>query len=175
MTKKPTKGDLQKEVLTLLEHVRCCQEGIARINQADGDNGHFQNMAEQLDAIVETTETATDGILVNLETIGNVTDSLRSAGKESEADKIDAAITSAMEACTFQDITGQRVGKIRRSIQFAEERVSAMADAIGRDEIVKIANSMDDTKLGKELEDALLKGPVLEGDGVSQDEMILPL
>jgi chemotaxis protein CheZ len=109
--------------------------------------------------------------LVNLETIGNVTDSLRSAGKESEADKIDAAITSAMEACTFQDITGQRVGKIRRSIQFAEERVSAMADAIGRDEIVKIANSMDDTKLGKELEDALLKGPALEGDGVSQDEI----
>ena len=171
MSKPDISEDLQKEILTLFQYFRRFREEIARINQTDDDGGHFQNMAEQLDEIISTTEKATDTILENLESIGDVATALRNDGKAEEADKIDAAITNSMEACTFQDITGQRVTKIVRSMQFVEERVGAMVDVIGRDEIVDLAKTMGDDELGKELEDALLQGPALEGDGISQDEI----
>jgi chemotaxis protein CheZ len=163
--------ELNREILTLFQYFRRFREEIARINQGEGDKGHFRNMADQLDAIVGSTERATETILENLEVIGSTADALRQQGSTETATNIDAAITAAMEACSFQDLTGQRVSKIVRSMQFVEERVNAMIELIGRDEIVEIAKSMGEEELGKELEDALLQGPALDGDGISQDEI----
>jgi chemotaxis protein CheZ len=73
-----------------------------------------------------------------------------------------------MEACTFQDITGQRVTKIIRSMQFVEERVLAMVDLMGRDSVEKKAAVLSDETPEK---DPLLNGPQLPGNAISQDDI----
>ena len=70
-----------------------------------------------------------------------------------------------------EDITGQRVGKIVKSIQFVEERIDAMVALWGRDDIETIL-----TEVGAEMEmpegdEALLNGPQLPGESISQDEI----
>jgi len=76
--------------------------------------------------------------------------------------------THAMEACTFQDITGQRVTKIIRSMQFVEERVLAMVDLMGRDSVAKEAAELP---VETQEKDPLLNGPQLPGNAISQDDI----
>jgi hypothetical protein len=47
----------------------------------EGDDDAFSSMSQQLDAIVDTTETATNGILKNLDA---VMDKLRESGTSSD-------------------------------------------------------------------------------------------
>ena len=54
-------------------------------------------------------------------------DQIRESGDASAlCDQINEKTMAAIECCTFQDITGQRVGKIVKSLQFVEERIDAM-------------------------------------------------
>jgi len=77
----------------------------------------------------------------------------------------------AMESCTFQDITGQRVTKIVRSMQFVEERVSSMIDLMGKDVVDEMGLQIREDQGEPEGEEALLNGPQLEGQAISQDEI----
>ena len=62
---------LQSEIFNLFQYIERFREEIARINAAEkeGDDDAFSKMSQQLDAIVDATETATNGILENLEGI----------------------------------------------------------------------------------------------------------
>ena len=62
---------LQSEIFNLFQYIERFREEIARINAAEkeGDDDAFSTMSQQLDAIVDATETATNGILENLEGI----------------------------------------------------------------------------------------------------------
>ena len=42
------------------------------------------------------------------------------------------------EACSFQDITGQRITKVVKSVTYVEDRVNALIEFWGKDEIDKI-------------------------------------
>ena len=51
---------LQSEIFNLFQYIERFREEIARINAAEkaGDSDAFSTMSEQLDAIVEATETS---------------------------------------------------------------------------------------------------------------------
>ena len=71
---------------------------------------------------------------------------------------------SILEACSFQDITGQRVSKVVKSVTYVEERINALIDVWGKDEV-------DNVKVeGKEKteDEKLLAGPQMEGKGLDQ-------
>ncbi len=68
----------------------------------------------------------------------------------------------------FQDITGQRVGRVAKSITFVEERVEALKYLLGEEEIAEVeVNSDGESSGGQEL----LQGPQLNGEGLSQDDI----
>lgn len=167
--------ELQSEIVTLFQYIQRFREEIARINAGGVDGDHFESMSDQLDAIVDATEVATNGILENLEGIEGLVDSLRQEvgnGKAGElCDKITDRAMQAMESCTFQDITGQRVTKIVRSMQFVEERVSSMVNLMGKDVVEELGGQILEEQGEPEGEDALLNGPQLEGQAISQDEI----
>jgi chemotaxis protein CheZ len=76
-----------------------------------------------------------------------------------------------MEACTFQDITGQRVTKIVRSMQFVEERVNSMVSLWGSEAIEETAATYGNTD-GRDGDEKLLNGPALPSEtSISQDEI----
>ncbi len=165
---------LRSEIINLVHYVQRLRQELAGAVSPNSDNRTaFETMSAQLDAIVSSTADATDTILKATETIGGSLNELRAHPEAAEvdrlADAIEAEITAVMEACSFQDLTGQRVTRIVRSMKFVEERVDAMAELWGRDEIDALSQELpaeDQTE-----EEALLNGPQLPGDAVSQDDI----
>ncbi len=170
---------LEAEIVNLLNYIRRFRDEIAHAQLAstEGDNTRFQSMSEQLDAIVQGTEQATHSILERIESVDGLADEIREADdretRDALCDRIHEETTQAMEACTFQDIAGQRVTKIVRSMEFVEERIDSIVDLWGADAIKEMAS-----QYATKPEDAVdeekgpLEGPALPGDAaISQDEI----
>lgn len=177
MTYKRRKADhqLKSEILSLVQYIRRFREEVAQMVAADGDQTRFESMSDQLDAIVGATEEATNTILERMEAVDEVVEELRkaddAAARDALCDKISNSTMAAIEACTFQDITGQRVTKIVRSMKFVEERVNTMIEIWGHDEINKMADEYAEANQ-KEGDEALLNGPALEEEAsISQDDI----
>ena len=61
---------------------------------------------------------------------------LRERGTDIElCDKIDQRATDIYTACSFQDITGQRTDKVVQALRFIEQRINAMIEIWGVDDI----------------------------------------
>ncbi len=164
---------LRLEILNLFQYVQRLRQEIAGISKRDDDQTAFEGMSEQLDAIVSATEKATNTILQSAEAMGEAAEELRGANdadaRDKLCDKIADETMEIMQACAFQDITGQRVTKIVSSLRFVEERVGVMADIWGRSEIEELAATMP--KEEKTGDEALLHGPQLPDEAISQDEI----
>ncbi len=78
--------------------------------------------------------------------------------------------TQVMEACSFQDLTGQRVSRIIRSMKFVEQRVEARVEIFGRTAIEKLASRLPVEEV--DIKDGMvLHGPDLPGEAISQEEI----
>jgi len=165
---------LRREIGNLSQYITRFRLEIARINSGD-PNTRFQNMSEQLDAILEHTDSATHSILQSLEGITDLAGQLQDASKDPETndicDKLIERTTNAMEACTFQDLTGQRVSKIVRSMKFVEERVNAMVELMGREGILAAAEELEDDQALTDEKKHYLQGPQNPGESISQDDI----
>ncbi len=121
---------------------------------------HLKSAHDELSAVVEATSTATFQIIGEME-------KLEKLAKELPADKgpqVVDCVTRVYEACSFQDITGQRITKVVKTLKAVEERVDALIHTLGGTR----PSEMKDTRIGEE---ALLNGPSLPGQGISQDEI----
>ncbi len=164
---------LQAEVLNLIQYIHRLRQEIAGIAQQKNDQTAFDGMADRLDAIVESTAQATDTILQAMEEVNGFVEQLRGHPEPSEiysiCDDIEAKSMKTLEACSFQDLTGQRINKIVGSLKFVEERVNAMAELCGRQGIQDLA---EDWELPEQTDGGVkLEGPQRAGEGISQNEI----
>jgi chemotaxis protein CheZ len=162
---------LKGELTGLFEYIRRVKREIAAIhNPAEAEHG-FESMGEQLDAIVSATEKATHRIMEAMEESQQAVDSLRSrhkkAADKADLDKIEHASNEVFEACSFQDITGQRVNKITKSLTYVEQRVLSIIDIWGKADIENVERAASE----KSEDEKLLNGPQLEGKGLNQSEI----
>ena len=89
--------------------------------------------------------------------------------------KLMTATTDIYEACTFQDITGQRITKVVTALKHIEDTVDGLLNAFG-DEIAKYREAnpkqVDVPEVASIPSDEdLLEGPQLEGKGNNQAEI----
>ena len=126
---------------------------------------HIPTATDELDAVVETTEKATGSIMDSCEAImGEI------QGSDPElVQKIEAHIVSIYEACTFQDITGQRIKKVVTALKTIDQKVSHMLQTLGE----RFAHLRDEDHGDATKEKpSLLNGPALPNQGgVSQDDI----
>ncbi len=107
---------------------------IAAIKPDVEDSGKFGEVTAELDSIVQATETATSDILAAAEQVQEIAWTLREQGIEPEVcDLINAKATDIYTACAFQDLTGQRTGKVIQVLRYLEGRINAMIDIWGLD------------------------------------------
>jgi chemotaxis protein CheZ len=107
---------------------------IAAIKPDVEDSGKFGEVTAELDSIVQATETATSDILAAAEQVQETAWILREQGIEPEVcDLINAKATDIYTACAFQDLTGQRTGKVIQVLRYLEGRINAMIDIWGLD------------------------------------------
>ena len=146
---------------------------IATIHHPVDEEHQITKMSDQLDAIVAATEDATDTIMEMSESSQDMVQKIRDGAEGDELgkalDKIDENCMNVFEACSFQDITGQRVAKVLKSIRFVEERISKLVEVWGVQEIEK--ELVDGVE--KSEDEKLLNGPQLETskERFSQDDI----
>ena len=106
---------------------------------------------------------ATNEILDCVETVEKVAAAL--APEQAEA--LRQATTRIYEACSFQDITGQRVTKVVATLKSIDARVHAIIATFGDAGGQPQRRSANDTA-APEGDTRLLNGPQLPGNGVDQ-------
>jgi len=163
---------LKSELDGLLRYLHRVRTEVASIDRPADEEHDIGSMGEQLDAIVEATESATNTIMEAVERNDDIVEKIR--GKVSDPDvsalldQINNNSGDVFQACSFQDITGQRVSKVAKSIIYVEERVDSLINVMGRDVIESTEVLQESTKTEDE---KLLDGPQLEGKGLSQDDI----
>lgn len=110
------------EVEALAQFIRTAKSEIAALRPEQLQTEHIQTATNELDAVVSATEEATNAIMEAAETIEEVAERL----DDETADALSAASTKIYEACSFQDITGQRIAKVVAALQEIEIRVDAI-------------------------------------------------
>ena len=142
---------------------------IASIKSDAHDHGKFGEASEELDSVVQATETATSDILACAERIQEMAWTLREQGVEGEVcDLLDANATEVYTACSFQDITGQRTRKVIGVLRYLEERINAMIGIWGLDGALA-AEAAEKRALDEDK--TLLNGPARPGTGLDQADV----
>jgi chemotaxis protein CheZ len=112
------------EVLTVLN-------GISAFS---GD-GSPHNVGVELETVLKASEEAANTILDSVDTINALTNAdIDWSDPMARADllgKISAQTSAIAMACSFQDITGQRIGRTIENIRQAEEELTDIAKKIG--------------------------------------------
>ncbi len=156
--------DLDKHVKSLYQD--CCdlanyianaRREIAAMRPSDLKDNKIPRAGLELDAIVKATEAATDTIMGAAEQIMQ---------EASESAAINDACMQIFEACSFQDITGQRITKVVKTLEYIETGLDNLQQAWGPD------LGFDEPEADDLDSDAiLLNGPQLDGEGVSQNDV----
>jgi chemotaxis protein CheZ len=130
---------------------------------------------QELDAVVDSTERATQQILEAAETIEEAANTLSASVKREQdqalAQDIRDHVVRIFEACNFQDIASQRIAKVLSTLKFIEDRIARMMEIWGGTDALKDYTAAALANRGSINE--LINGPKLEGDAghASQDEV----
>ncbi len=116
---------LLAEVHALAACITCARHDLLALGADDIVARHVPAATDELDAIVSHTAAATDTILDVCEQLEQDV-----AATPSHA-VVSAAARQIYEACSFQDITGQRVAKVVQTLLIVEARVQAILRVFG--------------------------------------------
>ncbi len=164
---------LHADIEALAEYINTAKAEITEI-RADKINAvYLPEASDQLSAIVGATEQATNEIFEAVESI----EELASTLAPEQAERITEAVTRVYEACSFQDITGQRISKVVAALQNVESRVDALLQAFGEEGGAAAnrtgtpAEESAATKPGARPDEDLMHGPQLPGEANSQEDI----
>ena len=164
---------LHEDIEALARFIASAKADIASLRAEEINSKFIPSASNELTAIVGATEHATNEIFEAVEAI-----EAASAGMEPEtAAPFAGAITRIYEACSFQDITGQRITKIVKVLQDVEDRVSGLLEAFGEKvperefEASIPAEPAPDAATQATSDEELMSGPQLPANAMSQDDI----
>ena len=121
--------ELQQEIEKIAEYINQAKHEIAAISltaEKTGSNKNIAAAAMELNEVVRHTEEATNLIMDNAEAIMGIASGMGDGGI-----KLNEHSLSILEACSFQDITGQRIGKVLKTLEQIELRVGNLVNLFG--------------------------------------------
>ncbi|MGE0415850.1 MAG: protein phosphatase CheZ [Acetobacteraceae bacterium] len=158
-----TEATLLAEVEELGRTIAAAKAEIAALRVGDIKEHDIPFATDELDAIVKHTAAATHAILESCETLDNVADAV--TGEPST--QLQDAVTRIYEACSFQDITGQRITKVVTTLKTIEEKIANIMQTFGH-----AARAQDrPERTGPATESDLLNGPQLPALAMDQSDI----
>ena len=152
---------LLHEIGSLGQAVATTRQEIAALGVDDITVSYIPCATDELDAIVAHTASATESILEvcePLDTLGAAMDGVAAA-------KLQDATMKIYEACSFQDITGQRITKVVHTLQNIESTIARIVQTFGGTSTPKTV-SADNIQ-----EVVLLNGPQLPAAAMDQSDI----
>ncbi len=169
---------LRIEIAQMVRSIGRAKSELASIKHPMAEDDRIKAATNQLDEIVLATETATHDILQAAENLGKFVDHVAArypSDHETLSMAEDAAkeVITIMEACSFQDITGQRIQKVVKTMRFIQDRIVSMIGIWGVEAFADLPvpeDTVGDDGAG-EGEEALLNGPQVGNEGLSQEDI----
>src|SRR5262249_27260274 len=115
-----------RELREIAGYIDSMRTEIGALQVNDLKNSRIPSAGEELGAIVQATEQATNTIMECAEAVMGADASDPTAYKTLIHEKM----MIIFEACSFQDITGQRIAKVVETLQHIEQRVARFADVM---------------------------------------------
>lgn len=159
--------EIYAQIADLAQIIDDLKKQISSYDPQHVKNSHIPDATDELDAVVHATANATNTIMGLCEEIEDIAGSLH----PEKQDEIISKVTQIYEACTFQDITGQRIKNVVSTLRTIEKKVDNIMTTLG-DKVGPIAGngrlvkavSVDDEK-------SLLNGPQMADKAISQDDI----
>ncbi len=144
-------------------------EQVERLRQHIGAS--LPKDAEAIDAL-EHIQEALSGLDDAAERIMAAADEIKAAvpSTADHAETVNKAYFSIIEACSFHDLTCQRLTKIRKTLESMNDGLGKIRPFVSSDAELPPAQETADIEPIDE-DAALLNGPSHEGEGVSQDDI----
>lgn len=142
------------EILKIFASIQSETAGILEQTQVPDATAHLND-------VLQSTEEATTTIIESAGHIQGISDVFAPA---ESASRIRDYVTTIYEACTFQDISGQRIKKVLKSLSALEDGLKKLA------EITQAGDASSHTT--KPAQSAsLLNGPQLTSEAPTQDDI----
>ena len=159
---------LHGELTNLNSIIEEARREISTSTPGDIQNKYIPTAADELDAVVKATEQATGDIMDAVEII----ETLAENQLEGEvAEKLAGAVTKIYEACSFQDITGQRINKVTSALQQIESKVIKLLDIVGKKVPGMTDGELNRVSINNPDEHALAQGPQMPGRSITQHDI----
>lgn len=159
-------ASVQREFREIASYIEVMKSDIAGLQANDLKQTHLPTAGKELDAVVEATEEATNTIMECAEAImcADATD------HDEYKALVDDQIMKIFEACSFQDITGQRITKVVETLTMIDERVTRFAQKFKVQDAEGHVTEEEAARAQRK-KDLILDGPQQKGEGVSQDDV----
>jgi chemotaxis protein CheZ len=157
-----------EQLSSLSQSIKTTRNEIAAI-RADAISGqHIPDATDQLDEVVGATEDATNKIMDCCDAMTAIAGELPAEANAKVMDQI----TKIYEACNFQDLTGQRITKVVRTLKHIESQILTLISALeqmgfkfeGGEEKLQLSKATDTEK-------HLLNGPQAATEAIKQDDI----
>lgn len=129
-------GDIQMHAPTYAAELASISDALARHKRdlgnliGYGEERHMTRATDELGAAIDGMETATQSILKSVEVIDDsakaLTASIKEKYKRGLAQDIQDNVLRIYESCNFQDIAGQRIAKVMKTLTAIEEQVAGI-------------------------------------------------
>lgn len=158
----PQRNILSEQLISLKEIIEEARAQLVAARPGDIRGVHIPNATDELDAVVGATEEATGVIMDSCEHI----QSQLSALPQAISQEIDNQIIKIFEACSFQDITGQRITKVIKALQEIDIKISAL---LGETTLTAEMSQPQQADIDKP--ETLLNGPQMSDQAITQDDI----
>lgn len=153
---------IKDEFRDIAGFIQKARDEIGGLRPSDIKTVRLPKAGEELEAIVNDTEVATEKIMSTAEDVL----ALDPETDENYAMEIQDRMLVIIEACSFQDLTGQRVSKVVNTLKQIEDRISRFAEVMGLDE-----TPAELTPEEIRAKDLLLNGPAIGGPETAQEDI----
>jgi chemotaxis protein CheZ len=161
-----------RELREIAGYIESMRHEIGALQVNDLKNSRIPAAGEELGAIVQATEAASNTIMECAEALMGADASDPAAYKA----LVDEKMMVIFEACSFQDITGQRIAKVVETLQHIEQRVVRFAEVMKASDFTGYVTEEERVRAERK-EKNFLNGPQLAGEGIDQafvDDMFAP-
>ncbi len=153
---------IHEEFVYIADYIARTRTEISKLRPNDIKEQRIPTAGAELEAVVTDTERATESIMAEAETLLDTKPDDLTAYKA----QVDDAMMRVIEACSFQDLSGQRVSKVVESLRHVEKRVSRFAATMGVHDAEADEDEIAEAERKKKLH---LNGPAIGGPEVKQD------
>jgi chemotaxis protein CheZ len=155
-----------RELREIAGYIESLKREIGVLKANEIKTSRIPAAGQELSAVCKATEAATNAIMECAEAV------MAADARDPTAYRalVEEKMMLVFEACSFQDITGQRISKVVETLQLIDERVSRFAKAIAAKDAAE-PGSEREREREERRQRLLLNGPQLGGPETSQSEV----